>query len=209
MHPAAAASMWGVRKFLYSSFGVCVSVITWRESNVFLTITVYLLPSPAKQHPTKQQLYGHLPPITKTIKVRRTRHAGHSWRSRDELISDVHLWTPRYGRAKARRTTRTYIQPLGPTRSNEREGGGARESQGYPCKQHDLMMMMMMNRWYLYTAHTHSHMQVWINGAFLLFEHIGQQLAVTKHSWPYTYITLTEKNTYVTLTSKISSTLYL
>ena len=29
------------------------------------------------QHPTKHQLYGHLPPITKTIKVRRTRHAGH------------------------------------------------------------------------------------------------------------------------------------
>ena len=27
-----------------------------------------------RQHPTKQQLYGHLPPITKTIKVRRTRH---------------------------------------------------------------------------------------------------------------------------------------
>ena len=39
------------------------------------------------QHPTKQQLYGHLPPITKTIQVRRTRHAGHCRRSRDELIS--------------------------------------------------------------------------------------------------------------------------
>ena len=34
-----------------------------------------------------------LPPITKTIKVRRTRHAGH-WRSRDELISNVLLRTP-------------------------------------------------------------------------------------------------------------------
>ena len=40
-----------------------------------------------RQHPTKQQLYGHLPPITKTIQIRRTRHAGHYWRSRDELIS--------------------------------------------------------------------------------------------------------------------------
>ena len=30
-----------------------------------------------RQHLTKQQLYGHLPPITKTIKIRRTRHAGH------------------------------------------------------------------------------------------------------------------------------------
>ena len=42
-----------------------------------------------RQHPTKQQLYGHLPPITKTIQIRRTRHAGHCWRSSDELISDV------------------------------------------------------------------------------------------------------------------------
>ena len=46
-----------------------------------------------RQHPTKQQLYGHLPPITKTFKVRRTRHAGHCWRSKEELISDVLLWT--------------------------------------------------------------------------------------------------------------------
>ena len=65
-----------------------------------------------RQHPTKHQLYGHLPPITKTIQVRRTRYAGHCWRSRDELISDVLLWTPTYGRAKARRPAQTYIQQL-------------------------------------------------------------------------------------------------
>ena len=44
-----------------------------------------------RQHPTKQPLYSHLPSIIKTIKVRRTRHAGHCWRSSDELISDVLL----------------------------------------------------------------------------------------------------------------------
>ena len=65
-----------------------------------------------RQHPTKHQLYCHLPPITKTIQVRRTRHSGHSWRSRDELISDVLLWTPTYGRAKAGGPARTYIQQL-------------------------------------------------------------------------------------------------
>ena len=47
-----------------------------------------------QQHPTRHQLYGHLPPITKTIQVRRTRHAGQCWRSRDELISDELLRTP-------------------------------------------------------------------------------------------------------------------
>ena len=61
-----------------------------------------------RQHPTKHQVYGHLPPITKTIQVRRTRHTEHCWRSRDELISDVLLWTP----TKAGRPARTYIQQL-------------------------------------------------------------------------------------------------
>ena len=91
------------------------------------------------QHPTRHQLYGHLPPITKTIQVRRPRHAGHCWRSRDELTSDVLLWTPTYGREKAGRPARTYIQQLCentrcsfedlPEAMNDREKWG----QGYPC----------------------------------------------------------------------------
>ena len=64
------------------------------------------------QHPTRHQLYSHLSPIMKTIQVRRTRYAGHCWRSRDGLISNVLLWTPTYGRAKAGRPARTYIQQL-------------------------------------------------------------------------------------------------
>ena len=65
-----------------------------------------------RQHPTMHQLYGHLLPIMKTIQARRTRHAGHCWRSRDKLISDVLLWTPTYGQVKAGRPARTYIQQL-------------------------------------------------------------------------------------------------
>ena len=61
-----------------------------------------------RQHHTRHQLYGHSPPITKTIQVRRTRHAGHCWRSKDELISDVLLWTPAYVQAKAGRPAGTY-----------------------------------------------------------------------------------------------------
>ena len=48
----------------------------------------------------------------KTIKVRRTRHTGHCWRSRDEFISDVFQCTPSHGRAKAGRPARAYIQQL-------------------------------------------------------------------------------------------------
>ena len=105
-----------------------------------------------RQHPTKYQLYGHLPPITKTIQVRWTRHAGHCWRSWDELISDELLWTPSYGRAKAGRPARTYIQQLCedtgcspedlPEVMNDWEE--RRERVRNPCWLHDMMMMMMI-----------------------------------------------------------------
>ena len=64
-----------------------------------------------RQHHTRHHVYGHLPPITKTIQVGRTRHAGHCWNSKDELISDVLLWTPAYCQAIGR-PARTYIQQL-------------------------------------------------------------------------------------------------
>ena len=65
-----------------------------------------------RQRHRKQQLYSHRPPITTTIKVRRTRHAGHCWRSKDKLISDILLWTPSHGRVNAGAPARTYIQQL-------------------------------------------------------------------------------------------------
>ena len=68
-----------------------------------------------QQHPTRHQLYGHLPPITKSIQVRRTRHAGHCWRSRDELIRDVLLWIPTHTAAQKQddqheRTFSSYVR---------------------------------------------------------------------------------------------------
>ncbi len=83
-----------------------------------------------RQHPTKQRLYSHLPPIMKTIKIKRTRPVGHCWRNRNEFISDVLLWTPSHGQAKAGRPARTYIQQLCVDMgcsSDGRLGGVARE----------------------------------------------------------------------------------
>ena len=37
-----------------------------------------------KQHPTKQQLYDHLPPILQIIQVRWARYTGHYWESKDK-----------------------------------------------------------------------------------------------------------------------------
>ena len=64
-----------------------------------------------RQHPTKHQMQCHRPSITKTIHIRRTRHARHCWRSKDELISDV-LWTRSHERAKVGRPARNYLPQL-------------------------------------------------------------------------------------------------
>ena len=55
---------------------------------------------------------GQQTPFTKTIQVRRTRHAKRCWRSKDEPISDILLWTSSYRRAKSGRPARTYLQQL-------------------------------------------------------------------------------------------------
>ena len=67
-----------------------------------------------QQHPTRHQLYGHLPPITKTIQVRWTRHAGHCWRSRDELIMVYSYGSPHMAAQKQddqlERTFSSYVR---------------------------------------------------------------------------------------------------
>ena len=94
-----------------------------------------------EKHSTKQQLYGHLPLISKSIQIRRTRHAVHCWRSKEKLISDVLLWTPSHGRASIGRPTRTYLQQLCADTGCSLEDllkamddrDEWRESQGTPC----------------------------------------------------------------------------
>ena len=125
--------------YIYIYIGGCVSIYTVIcESKIFggkcsfrmelfkkistikfsLFIDYIYLSKSWRQHPTRHQQYGHLPPIMKTIQIRLTRHTGHCLRSRDELISDVLLWTPTYGRAKAGQPARTYIQQLEHTYSS-------------------------------------------------------------------------------------------
>ena len=102
-----------------------------------------------RQQPKKQQVYGQLPPITKTIQVRRTRHAGHYWRNKDELKSDILQWTPSHGQAKVGRPATIYIQQLCAYRGcNLEDLPGvvddrlvAREGQRNPCCQHDMMII--------------------------------------------------------------------
>ena len=62
-----------------------------------------------KQLLSKQQLFGHLLTILQTVKV---RHAGHCWRNKDELISNVLLWTPTDGHTSVGWPAKIYIHQL-------------------------------------------------------------------------------------------------
>ena len=46
------------------------------------------------RHLIKQLLYSHLHPIAQAIQVRRTRHAGICWRSKEKLMRNNLIWIP-------------------------------------------------------------------------------------------------------------------
>ena len=103
------------------------------------------------QQPMKQQLFGHLPPISKSIQVIQAIHVGHCWRSKEKLISDIHPWTLTHRCASVDELARTYIKSVrtldviwktcwdwwliatNGEREREREREGEKESQGTPC----------------------------------------------------------------------------
>ena len=64
------------------------------------------------EHPTKEMLYGRLPPVSLTIKQERMRFAGHCWRSKEEIVSDLLLWMPKHGHTKRGRPRKTYIDQM-------------------------------------------------------------------------------------------------
>ena len=63
-------------------------------------------------HPNKEGLYANLVQITSVIKERRTRFGGHCYRGKYEVVSDLILWTPKHGKAKVRRPSKTYTKQL-------------------------------------------------------------------------------------------------
>ena len=68
-----------------------------------------------QQHPTRHQLYGHLPPITKTIQIRRTRHAGtllekQRWTHKRCTLMDPHTWPRKSRDDQHERTFSSYVR---------------------------------------------------------------------------------------------------
>ena len=62
----------------------------------------------SKYQQTKQQLNSHIPPIL----IKQTRHAGHCWSSKDELVSDILLWTLTHGHTSVGWPAKTYISSM-------------------------------------------------------------------------------------------------
>ena len=73
---------WTLTKHIERKFGDNCTRMQWASLN-----------KSQNQHPTKQQLHGHQPPISKTIQIRWIRHVGYCWRCKDKLLSDVLLLT--------------------------------------------------------------------------------------------------------------------
>ena len=120
-----------------------------------------------RQHFTKQQLYGRLSPIMKTIKLRRPRYARHRWRSKDKLVSDIILWTPSHGWAKAGRPAGTYIQQFCADTGYSLEdlSGGmddsdVRRERVWEIRAGGTLWWYIYIYIYIYThTHTHTHTQ--------------------------------------------------
>ena len=65
-----------------------------------------------KEHPKKIRLYGNIPPLTSIILIRRTRFAGHCYRSEEEIVKDVLLWTANHGTTNIGRPRKTYVKQI-------------------------------------------------------------------------------------------------
>ena len=85
-----------------------------------------------RQHLTNKELYGKIPKLTNSIREQRLRFAGHCWRSKNELTSDLLLWQPLHGKRSRGRPPKSYIDQLMedtertldelPTSMNDRDG---------------------------------------------------------------------------------------
>ena len=65
-----------------------------------------------RDHLTNEQLYGNISKISKSIRMQRLRFAGHCWRSKYIVASDLILWQPQNGNRSRGRPAKTYIDQL-------------------------------------------------------------------------------------------------
>ena len=113
--------------------------------NILINIIICIV---IKQHPTKQEQYAYLPPISKTSKTNKTcgtllEKQVTFFYGPIHILMAVLADQPELTNNSSARTQdrvwKTYWK-----RWMSGTGGGERERQGNPCCQLDLMFMMMM-----------------------------------------------------------------
>ena len=70
---------------------------------------------------TNEILYNGIPKISATTKEHRMKFAGHCWRSKNELASDLLLWYPNHRKRSRGRPAKTYIDQISSDTGCERE----------------------------------------------------------------------------------------
>ena len=115
LEPSSSQRRW--RNFFTNTFfGYCSAQFMYVAASQFPT---HVLNSPGEHiyiyiyiYIYIKKLDGLLPPISHASEVRRIRHSGHCWKSKDELISDILLWTPTHGCSSVGQSAKTYIYHL-------------------------------------------------------------------------------------------------
>ena len=123
-------------------------------------------------YPTNEELYGHIPPISKSLQQQRMRFAGHCWRSKG--AGDVLLWRPTHGHQLRGRPKKTYTDQLMDDRGSRLEElpiamKDRDRCHGIPSKL-DLMMMTTMNTCDLFLQEEKSTDEVLCNGIWKMLE---------------------------------------
>ena len=107
----------------------------WQEKKLdsnYTRILRAILNKSWRQHPTRHQLYGHLPPITKTIQVRRTRHAGPPHMAKQKQDDQLEPTYSSY--------VKTQDVTLKTCRRRWMIGRSGERWSGISCWRHDMMM---------------------------------------------------------------------
>ena len=101
-------------KILYIIRGVW-SLINSLESKLDGTYNLMLraiLNISWRQHSTKLQLHGPILDISTILREQRMRFTGHCWRAKQELASDLLLWSPNHGKRRVGHPAINYIDQL-------------------------------------------------------------------------------------------------
>ena len=130
----------------------------------------------------------------KTIQVRWTRHAGYCWRSKDEFISDIHLWTHHMDEQRQDDQLEVYIQQLCANTgcSLEDLSGAMDDKDGWQERVREIHAGSATWWWYqtflsnkivctvvwfqVFLSNTNYHMV--LNNDFFLISHIGMMVTV-------------------------------